>query len=242
METLDNKFIELFEDLYNKKYELDNGDIEKSEEVEKPVVVAQPKSFFGKFKKAAQDFAVVDTPEVRLSNSFDIVKNYLNDILSNPSQTFWTLWQVCQFLRWAEKVFLYDNDPEKDLFIDSAMDADERCIMFTFANTVFKIKLQLISKPEVKITDSAYNQVITILIQRQYGKKMENKYISVDGYVDMMDDSDMYTLNQVNRFLNTKLRDAFNAVLAKLLDAKVSGDLLNCTKVEDILNPPRPYY
>ena len=122
------------------------------------------------------------------------------------------------------------------------MDADERCIMFTFANTVFKIKLQLISKPEVKITDSAYNQVITILIQRQYGKKMENKYISVDGYVDMMDDSDMYTLNQVNRFLNIKLRNAFNAVLGKLLDAKVSGDLLNCTKVEDILNPRVPYY
>lgn len=241
MENLDNKFIELFEDLYNKKYELDNGDVEKPIETEKPTVVAEPKSFFGKFKKAAQDLAVADTPEIRLSNSYDIVKNYLNDILSNPSQTFWTLWQVCQFLRWAEKVFLYDNDPEKDLFIDSAMDADERCIMFTFANTIFKIKLQLISKPEVKITDSAYNQVITILIQRQYGKKMENKYISVDGYVDMIDDSDTYTLNQVNRFLNIKLRDAFNAVLAKLLDAKVSGDLLNY-RVEDILNPPARYY
>lgn len=241
METLDNKFIELFEDLYNKKYQLDSGTVDKVEEKEEPVQTEQPKRFFSRFKKAAQDFTVINTPDVSLCNSFDTLKTYLNDILSNPSQTFWTLWQVCQFLRWAEKVFLYDNNPDKDLFIDSAMDADERCIMFTFANTVFKIKLQLVSKPEVKLTEPAYNQVITILIQRQYGKKMENKYISVDGYADMIDDSDLYTLNQVNRFLNIKLREAFNSILGKLLESKVTGDLLSC-KVEDILNPPVPYY
>ena len=98
----------------------DKADLEivKAKEYEKLESEA-PKSFFSKFKskakQVAQDnFGDIDTPEIRLSNSYDLVKTYLNDILSNPTQTFWTLWRVCQFLRWAEKVFLYNNDPEKD--------------------------------------------------------------------------------------------------------------------------------
>ena len=123
------------------------------------------------------------------------------------------------------------------------MNDDERCIAFTFENTFFKIKLQLVKKPEIKIAESAYNEVITILIQRQYGKKMENKYISVDGYTELVDDSDVYTLNQVNRFLNQKMKEAFNAILAKILNVKnTEGVNLLDYKVEDILNPPARYY
>lgn len=252
MENLDNKFIELFEDLYDKMYmvqkEEDKADLEivRAKEYEK-LKAKEPKSFFERFKtktkKVVEDnFGDIDTPEVRLSNSYDLVKTYLNDILSNPSQTFWTLWKVCQFLRWAEKVFLYNNDPEKDLFIDSGMNDDERCIAFTFENTFFKIKLQLVKKPEIKLTESAYNEVVTILIQRQYGKKMENKYISVDGYTELVDDSDIYTINQVNRFLNIKLKESFNSILTKILNVSSRNNLLdlNCT-VDEILNPIPQY-
>ena len=78
MENLDNKFIELFEDLYDKKYQIDNGELDKQEDPYKEIVEQKPKSFFDKFKKNTKE-EILDTSEVKLANSFDIVKTYLND-------------------------------------------------------------------------------------------------------------------------------------------------------------------
>lgn len=214
-----NTFIELFENLYDAIY-FPKEDTDDSREID--YILEAPKkkkTILSLFKKEE----VIEKKEETLANpiidaAFMEVKKYLDNILSNPSQTFWTLWKVCQFVRWAEKVFLYDNDPKAigPIYVDSEMNEGERNFVINIVNTTIKFKLQLIEKPKYTIDEEKYSQVINIHIDRNYGKKMQTKITILDGETDIADDSDLYLINQINRYINLALKLTFDKIIKRI--------------------------
>ena len=217
-----NQFIDLFEKLYDAVYiDRDNNKEEANTGNIDPLSAPRKKGLFHKiFKTENSDQPVVTgISHIDILTAYDAIKDFLDNILSNPAQSFWTIWNICQFVRWAEKVFLYRNEPETDsIFVDSEMTADEREFMFKVGDVTLSFKLQLIKKPDIKITESAYNEVITIMVERNFGKQMKTKIISVDSEVELTDDSDIYLINQINRYLNSAIRELMIDIINKILE------------------------
>lgn len=209
--AITNKFIKLFEELYDAKF-TDKYNKTESDIIveEKPI---QKKGFF--WKKEVIEPEPVISPKTQKIND---IKYYLDDILSKPNQDFWTLWSFCQFVRWAEKVLLYKNNPDNigTFYVDSQLKDDTREFLINKGDYKIFIKLQLLSKPNSSLIDQQYNQVITILVTRDFGKKMENKYVVIDGEVELDDDSDLYLVNQINKEIN-------NAIMATVKDIIVNN-------------------
>ena len=211
-----NKFIELVENLYDAKFL--NNNVDDAEE-EKPAEKIKP-GLLDIFKK--KEPPVEAPPDVVLL-VYNELKKYLDNILSNPSQTFWNLWQICQFIRWAEKVFLYNNDPDKEnsIFVDSEMNADERHFKITLPDVNIFFILKLVKIPNATLVGKQYSEVISIKIERNYGKKMNTKIQVVDGDIELADDSDLYLLNQINRYINTAIRTLFIVVASNIVGEEI---------------------
>lgn len=227
-----NQFIDLFEKLYDAVY-ISKGSNNGGEEsnlgnIETITSAPAKKSIFSKIFKSdsSNNHEAVGLPYNEILTAYEAIKNFLDNILSNPAQSFWTIWNICQFVRWAEKIFLYRNDPETDtIFVDSEMTADEREFMFKVSDITLSFKLQLIKKPDAKITESAYNEVITIMVERNFGKQMKTKIISVDSDVDLTEESDIYLINQINRYLNSAIRELMVDIINKIMEP-VSGKVV----------------
>jgi len=219
-----NPLIGLFETFYDQirshKSYLDDLSKQIEEDNEEKIIKSKKKKrFFKWFKK--EEIKTYELPYDFVA-SYNEIKNYLNDILSNPAQDFWTLWRICQFIRWAEKVVLYKNelDPDyyKSIFVDSAINADEREFVFDIVQGArVYIKMELVQKPYIKITESAYNEVLTIMVQRSFGKKMENKFVVINGESDIVDDGDLYLINQINKHLNYVIRNTVKTICYDML-------------------------
>lgn len=232
MENLaeNNKLIELLEDLYDAKYlkkeEDSKSKLDKEmEEIDNNIQTLKKCSKFNWFKKTVKEVANDYTnPNKNVIDAYYNLIDYVNkNILSKPNQDFWTLWKFCQFVRYSEKIFLYENNPEAEqrIYVDSAMKNDEEPA-FTITTCKYRIfiKLQLISKPNLGLanfTESAYNQVITIMVNRNYGKKMSSKYIVIDGEVELEDDSDQYLINQINKDINYSIQNTIVDIVETLL-------------------------
>jgi hypothetical protein len=203
-----NKFIELFEKLYDIIYL--GADINE-ENVGSVDTVELSRSKFKLFKKKEEPVVKAVAP---LDIAIQAINDYLESLLSNPSQTFWTLWKLCQFIRWAEKIFIYDNNPESDytIFVDSEMNESIRKFVIKFTNITIQFKLELIEKPNYTLTEDKYSQVITINVTRDYGKKMNTKLVVVDSEADIADDSDLYLINQINRYVNVAIANTISYI------------------------------
>lgn len=216
----DNKFIELTENLYDARIKYNSTYDQRLAEIEQEKKELEAsinnKSWFSKFKKKEEEPITSVSPDLlAYQNAYNEIKNFFNDILSNPSQTFWTLWQVCQFVRWAEKIFIYDNDPEKksDIFVDSEMNSDERQFKISTSKFNLFVILRLVKRPNASFAEKQYNEVISIKIERLYGKKMESKLQIINGETDGLDDSDLYLISQINYTIHKALRSLFESVL-----------------------------
>lgn len=225
-----NKFIELFEKLYDALYitdpenidETNLGDIDFNVNSILQSEAKSTKKSFWPFKKEEPEAAPIDLVEL----VYQEIKNYLDNILSNPAQTFWTLWKICQFIRWAEKILIYENNPEnaEEIFVDSEQNADERCFRIKLDKVTLSFILRLVPKNSYSLTESKYSEVISILIESLTGKKMVTKIISVDQEVDLSDDGDLYLINQVNKYINKAIKKTFEVILEGLLvDTKHEG-------------------
>jgi len=207
-----NDFIDKFEKLYDEVYM-------KKNPIEIASISKTKKSFFKK-EKTEIVYEINDD----IDKVYREIKIYLDNILSKQAQDFWTLWRYCQFVRWAEKVFLYKNSINEEglIYVDSEMTSNEREFVFKFGEGVsVYFKLELLQKNYVKITESAYNEVLTILVTRDYGKKMENKIIVVNGETDLENDSDIYMINGLNMYLNRAIRLTTNEILKNILGEKI---------------------
>lgn len=135
----------------------------------------------------------------------------MDDIVS-----FSSLWQFCQFVRYAEKVVFYKNTPNRTFYVDSDMlDVKERLFAINQDNleATYKFKLE-------KVVDSITKQeckVITLNIYRQYGKEMSNIFTIVNEDIKINDQSDQYLITTINLILERSIKKVLRNCVDQLV-------------------------
>lgn len=195
-------------------------------EMENCIVTKEKPGFFDKlFKKEKVNEGV--TPSYKESKTdietkFDekideFMKKDFEPVKDKPSKNvirdFEQMWYFAQFVRYAEKVIFYDNDTDKPLFVDSPIDEDhERVFVIAKDNYIIKFKLQWIYDSTAK----QMLKVISIKIDRNFGKEMSNEYIIVDGNVKLKDVSDFTLISIINSILYDATLDTYKLIMDKL--------------------------
>ncbi len=99
------------------------------------------------------------------------------------------------------------------MFVDSPLDADsERLFSISSYNYSIKFKLQWVYDTTVK----QMLKVINIKIERDYGKKMTNEYVIVNGNVKLNDISDFTLINMINSILYDTTLETYKKIMDKL--------------------------
>jgi len=136
-----------------------------------------------------------------MTNTFDMVN-------------FKSMWQFCQFVRFAEKVFNYINRPERKLYVDSDMnDLSKRSFKISTDDKTMDIFcfLEKVNEPINKKNIC----VIRLKIQRKYGKQMMNEFTIVDDFVKSKDTSDSMLIDNIFNLIATEMKDTFSSIISK---------------------------
>lgn len=177
------------------------------------VVVDKKKSIFGKEKiKTKPKFLGIEQVEKELI-SFKI------DEFPNASKSvnFITLWQFCQFVRFAEKTLFYHNDIDTSFYIDSEMnDLSMRSFKITDSDNKTDIFCSLERKKE-SISDKTFS-IMKLTIKRNYGKQMTNEFIIVDDFVKAKDDSDKMLIENVYFIIYKNMKECFKNIIQLAID------------------------
>lgn len=180
-------------------------------------------------------FKIKEQPERTWVKPLQEYESYVKiNITDAPSISFKNLWMFCQFVRYAEKVYFYNNDISNKLYVDSAMeDPSSRVFMI---NEKDKYKIVFALEKQTKPGNNANEnfEVIKMVVSRFYGKKMVNQFIIVDGNIKYNDISDSYLINNINKILSksiTKvLTDISNLIIKDYLhidDKPISYTTIN---------------
>lgn len=131
----------------------------------------------------------------------------------NMTRSFEQMWYFAQFVRYAEKTVFYNNDTDKPLFVDSALDEDhERIFVIKKDEYELRFKLQWIYDSTLK----QMIKVVNIKVSRSYGKEMTNEYVIVDGKLKLNDVSDFLLMNMINDILFDCTLDTYKQVMNAL--------------------------
>ena len=148
-----------------------------------------------------------DTKKIKVpvTENVPIVEKYCKSaklaLCINPLY-FNNLWQFCQFIRWAEKVVFYRNEAINRLYVDSAIDdVDCRLIVYSEEDIQIKIKMEKVPNPAYipnTLSDilsmnknvQQYFKSMKIVVERNYGKEMTNKFTIIDNDTEFDDFSD----------------------------------------------------
>lgn len=128
---------------------------------------------------------------------------------------FWNIWDIAVFVRYAEKLLLYDNELDQRLFyVDSAMDAKEQKLVIDKPQYTIYIRLE-----ERFLEDTKESiEVKHIKVKRKIGKKMENDFVIVNDNPKFNDDSDSYLLYQIENLLRETMIKTLDKIIIKLED------------------------
>lgn len=133
--------------------------------------------------------------------------------------TFSSIWQFCQFVRYAEKTIFYPNKLENDFYVDSDMlELQSRKLSIKLYDTDIKLDLEKISD---NISKHEF-KTIKLNINRLYGKKMTNMFTIVDEDVKCYDSSDTYLINTVNKLLYDNMILTLVAILQHLVNIYIN--------------------
>ena len=219
-----NHYIEHFNECYDILSSNDRFNYIRIEIVDRIVTKEKPGFFDKLFKKKVVEGL---TPSYKDSKTdieakFDekideFIKKDFEPIKEKPSKNvirdFEQMWYFAQFVRYAEKVVFYDNDTDKPLFVDSPLDEDhERIFVISKNNYTIKFKLQWIYDTTAK----QMLKVISIKVDRHFGKEMTNEYIIVDGNVKLKDVSDFTLISIINSILYDATLDTYKLIMDKL--------------------------
>ena len=128
---------------------------------------------------------------------------------------FWNIWDIAVFVRYAEKLLLYDNELDQRLFyVDSAMDAKEQKLVIDKPQYTIYIRLEERFLEDTKETI----EVKHIKVKRKIGKKMENDFVIVNDNPKFNDDSDSYLLYQIENLLRETMIKTLDKIIIKLED------------------------
>lgn len=155
----------------------------------------------------------------------DDLRKQENELESNISGNlkidFKTLWDYCQFIRFAEKILNYKNDTSGIIYVDSTMyDIEERRIVFNFTDSGISYYLKLTRDRDPITSDRLH--ITNLIITRNYGKKLRNEFIIVNNNVKYHDDSDFYlirdTVKNMNETMVNEMKSIYNKIDDKFLD------------------------
>lgn len=105
--------------------------------------------------------------------------------------TFENLWEYIQFVRFAEKMLLYDNDPDRELYVDSDLDSNikRNMVISKQGYTIFI----LLEHKSLEDTNNVIH-IKTIRVIHETGRKLQNNFVIVNDNPKFNDDSDIYLL------------------------------------------------
>jgi len=151
-----------------------------------------------------------------VENANDELKVFINKEMTNTFDmvNFKSMWQFCQFVRFAEKVFNYINRPERKLYVDSDMnDLSKRSFKISTDDKTMDIFcfLEKVNEPINKKNIC----VIRLKIQRKYGKQMMNEFTIVDDFVKSKDTSDSMLIDNIFNLIATEMKDTFSSIISK---------------------------
>lgn len=189
-----NDFIRLAEELFDSFISPEY--ITESETIEEEVYTH---ILFFNIKKKKIKEKKVNKKYNDIKKQIDYKIAYIN---SEDSVSFFILWQFCQFIRWCDKVFFFQNTETDYIVVDSDIYSTEErnFVIQNKPNYIIYFKLS-INTINGKFDTKNSIKVIELKIDRLYGKKLSTKFIIVDSKVEYRDDSDLYLINSINAIL-----------------------------------------
>lgn len=203
--VLDNKYISIIYTIFHSYLYGQEVEVIRKEDCKLFGIIPYTKTV-----KEMQNLTVKDAhyqldsfTERELSRTLDIVN-------------FFSLWQFCQFVRFAEKVFFYRNDPDKRLYVDSDMNnLSKRAFKITKKDEQVEIYCNL-EKVEDPINHKNIS-VIRLKVQRMFGKQMVNEFTIVDDYVKSKDSSDSLLIDNVFNMIAEEIKYSFECIMNRAI-------------------------
>ena len=204
-----NRYINLFSKLYNYISSNKNKSIDD---------IPGIKEYYAKYKKPFRKLKIDDYDKqvfIQYSVRKELDEFIAEECMIDNLLSFSSLWQFCQFVRYAEKVVFYKNTLDQKLYVDSEMaDVKTRIFAITDNDTEYKFKLEKVIEP----ISQEECKVITLNICRQYGKEMNNIFTIVNEDIRFNDQSDEYLINTVNLILEDSIKHVLKDCVEQLLN------------------------
>lgn len=145
-------------------------------------------------------------------NWTDLIKIYSRKP-GNAFISFESFWQFAQFIRFAEKVSIYDNNQDRDIFVDSDLYSDTVHKLIVRIDNDIKIFIKLEKKIGLQY-EGEIIPVIYIRVAHENGKKLTNEFTIVDDSPKCRDMTDSWLLNM----LTDKLTIIFTQILEEIMN------------------------
>ena len=166
---------------------------------------------FKHYIKIPKDFKYTESSSKILKDCDDI----LNSLKDTKSQSFFTLWNFTQSIKWAEQSIMYENTIGNTIYVDNDIDSYERKFEIRYDSNT-KIQFCLALKSKIEEDSSGVLKIINIKVSRDYGRKMDNIYNIVDGNVDYNNSADLYLMNSVNIELSKDIIKVYNDIITTI--------------------------
>lgn len=195
-DSQNNMFLSLIYDLY------DHVNFPKQENI---ITMQKKKRFFKK------EIIKYDSELEHVKEKIELFKSTL--LTTVPD--FNTLWDFCEFIRVCEKIFFYPNMPENSLYVE----VDLNKTVSGVRKFRYKVNSDCVNA-ELRFTlerDILGSDILSIVVVREYGLKMNNSYKVVDGNLQYPDSSDLYLINEINFILKDCIYNTFLSMVKLIL-------------------------
>lgn len=143
------------------------------------------------------------------------------------------LWEYSEFIRWCEKMLLYNNDQANIIYSDASIDSiddqtnlDDRTITFNIPkyNIIASLKLSKIADFDSTTDSLKFRKTTKIVVDRKYGRGIVSKFILIDDKPKFNNDSDKMLFDIVLEVINSNIRNHYTEMIHKI----INGDFMGC--------------
>ena len=136
---------------------------------------------------------------------YEVLKTDVDEIRNCSSLDFDTLFNFGTFIRDMEKVFFYHNDETSTVSCDSNTEnTNARNIYINIDDTIIKLNLKVAVGP-----DNSRNEHIDVTVQRNFGKKMTNKFHIVNRECKFSNKTDVILMDRLNIIIANAVADFY---------------------------------
>ena len=130
------------------------------------------------------------------------------------------LWEYCEFIRWCEKMLLCKNEKSESIYSDAPMDSlDDRTLYVNKNGYYIAVTLKMSKKADFdSVTDSLKFRTVTdLVIVRNFGNEMRNKYTIVDSTIKYSEQSDRDLIYLALNILYDGIIKHYHDIIERLL-------------------------